>query len=88
MTASLPPVPKGFMTKGINEQKRQCTYNATLRRVRATIVVVKKAINIAYSGGVFVALGIQNAQHMRRVILSSGGLSCSTVFFHIISHTA
>jgi len=41
MPASLPPVPKGFMTKGSNEQKRQCSYNTTLRRVRATIVVVK-----------------------------------------------
>jgi len=67
MTASLRTVPKGFMTKGYNEQKRQYTYNATLRCVRATIVVVKKAIGIAYSGCVFVALGIQHAQHAQQI---------------------
>jgi len=36
-----------------------------------------------YSQCVFVALGIQHAMHMRHVAI--GGLSGSTVFFHITS---
>jgi len=30
------------------EKDRQCTYNLTWRRVRATIVTVEKAINITF----------------------------------------
>jgi len=37
----------------------QCTINITLRLVRSTIVAVEKAISIAYSECVFVALGIR-----------------------------
>jgi len=44
----------------MNQQDSQCTYNVTLRCVRATIVD-RKAIVITYSGHVFVALGIQRA---------------------------
>jgi hypothetical protein len=40
-----------------------------------------KAISIAYSDRVFVALGIQHAMQVRRIISSSG---CN-LFFHIIS---
>jgi hypothetical protein len=35
---------------------------------------------------VFVALGIQHAMHMRRIVIC--GLSGSTIFFHSISQTA
>jgi len=45
-----------------------------------------KAISITYCGCVFVALGIQHAMHMRRIIID--GQSGSTTFFHIISQKA
>jgi hypothetical protein len=41
----------------------------TLRRVRATIVVVKKAIHITLSECVFVDLGTQHAMRKRQVRL-------------------
>jgi len=37
-------------------------------RVRVTIVVVEKAINITYSDWVFGALGTQHVMRMRRII--------------------
>ena len=43
----------------------------TFRRVRVTTVAVGKPISIAYSERVSVALGIQHAKRMRRIILSS-----------------
>ena len=49
---------------------KQRTYNVTLRRVCATFVAVEN-IGIKYSELVFVALGIQHAKRMRRVILLS-----------------
>ena len=42
-----------------------------------------KTINTTYSDCVFVALGIQHAMRMRRIVICS--LPRSTVFFHIIS---
>jgi hypothetical protein len=43
----------------------------TLRRVYVTTVTVKMQRSITYSEGVFVALVIQHAKRMRRIILSS-----------------
>jgi len=34
----------GESSKGLKKQDRQCTYNVTLRRVRATIVALAKTI--------------------------------------------
>jgi hypothetical protein len=49
---------------------KQRTYNVTLRRVCATFVAVEN-IGVKYSELVFVALGIQHAKRMRRVVLLS-----------------
>ena len=50
-------------------QDRECTYNVTMKGVRATIVTVWKAISITYSEGVSVALGIQHAMGMRHIVI-------------------
>jgi len=54
--------------------------NTTWRRVRATIVAGK---NITYSECVCVALGIQHAMRVPRIVICS--LTGSTEFFHILS---
>jgi len=64
---------------------RQCTYNVTLRRVRATIAALEKQY-VLHILNVFVALGFQNAMRMRHIVIS--GLPSSTKFIHIISQTA
>ena len=71
------------VNSAINKQERQCTYNVTLRCVRATIVVVEKAMGIIQPECVFVALGIQHAMRMRHTLIYD--LPRSTTFFHIIS---
>jgi len=65
------------------KQERQYTYNVTLRCVRATIVVVEKAMIITQPAYVFVTLDIQHAMRMRHTLVC--GLPRSTTFFHIIS---
>jgi hypothetical protein len=67
----------------LKKRDRQCTCNATLRCVRATIVAIGKAISIAYSECVFVELGIQHAMRMRNIAMC--GLPDPAVFFHVIS---
>ena len=58
---------------------RQCTCNITLRRV----VVEKKCVT--YSVRVFVALGIQHAMRMPRIILSP--VACSALqYFSTLPH--
>jgi hypothetical protein len=66
------------------EQDRQCTYNVTLWRVRATIFVVQMQ-RVLHKLCVSVALVIQHAMRMCRIVIC--GPSGSTVFFHIISQT-
>jgi len=58
-------------------------YNVTLRRVRATVVVVGKAMSIPYSECVSVALCIQHAMCLRHIVIC--GLPRSKTFFHVIS---
>jgi hypothetical protein len=74
---------RAFHYVNTTKQDRQCTYNITLRRIRATIVTVKKAVTITYSECVYVVLGIQHAMCIRHIAMC--GLSGSTIFFHIIS---
>jgi len=58
----------------------QCTYNVTLRLIRATIVAVEKQyIDITYSECVFVALGIQHAMRTRHIVVCD--LSGFNIFF-------
>jgi hypothetical protein len=66
------------------EPDMQCTYNVTLRRIRATIVARENVI-ITYSEYVFVDLGIQHEIHICYIVTC--GLPGSTRFLHIISQT-
>jgi len=67
-------------------QDRQCTYNVTLRRVRATIVAVAKQyaiyiVCVCVCVCVCVALVIRHV--LRHIVICC--LPRSTVFFHLIS---
>ena len=66
-------------------QDRQCTYNVTLRRNSCNHSCRGKAISIIYSECVFVALVIQLAKRMRRIILTS--VACPALpHFCTLSH--
>ena len=73
------------VSSAIFKQERQGTYNLTLRGVRATIIVVEKAMSITQPEYVFVTFGIQYAMRMRHTLIC--GLPRSTTFSHIISLT-
>jgi hypothetical protein len=49
-----------------HQQNRQCTLNVTLKRFRATNVVVEKQYELHFSECVVVDLGIQHAMRMCR----------------------
>jgi hypothetical protein len=67
------------------QQGRQCTYNLTQWRARATIGAVGKQ-SVLHNLSVFIALVIQHALPMRRIYyIVIGGLSDATIFPHIIS---
>ena len=51
------------------KQNRQCMYNVTVRRVRATIVAVEKTKRITQPVCVVIALSIQHAMRMRRIVI-------------------
>jgi len=44
-----------YSLKYVSKEDRQCTYNVTLRRVRATIVAAKKAISITSCDCMFIS---------------------------------
>ena len=59
--------------------------NVILKRVRVIIVAVEQAISITYSECMSVALVIQHAMRMRRIVLSS--VDCLAVpYFSTIPH--
>jgi hypothetical protein len=64
-------------------QDRQCTYNVTWRRVRATFAVVERQYILHILSVLFLALGIQQAMRMCHIVMC--GLSGCTVFSPIIS---
>ena len=66
------------------EKDRQCTYNNTEGRSRNNCCR-GKAISITYSECVSVALVIQHAMRMRRIILSSVA-SLALSYFYTLSH--
>ena len=72
-----------------NLTRRQCTYNVTLRRVRAATVGVEKQwvlhiVSVCVCVCVCLYLSIQHAMRMRRIVIC--GLPRSTIFcFQIIS---
>jgi hypothetical protein len=53
-------------------------YNVTLKRVRAIIVAVEKAINITYFECMCVDLGIRHAVRVRHIVICE--LLGSTIF--------
>ena len=65
-----------FVTK-----RRSVLINVRMRRVRVTIVAVKRSFT--NSERVNVALGVPHTKRMHRFILSYG-LSDSTIVFHIL----
>jgi hypothetical protein len=66
-------------------QKRHCTYKPNTGARSSNHCCRVKAINITYSECVSVALVIQHAKRMRRIILSS--VACLTVpYFSTLSH--
>jgi len=72
----------------ILEKTRQalyCTYNVTLRRVRATIVVVDRQ-RVCVCVCVSVVLVARHGKRMRRIVIC--GPSSSTVIVHIITYAA
>jgi hypothetical protein len=67
------------------EEYRQCTYNVNIEERSRNRFCRGEAINITYSGCVSVALVIQHAKRMRRIILSS--VACLAVpYFPTLSH--
>jgi hypothetical protein len=57
--------------------------DVTMWRLLVTNVAVEKIIIITYSYCMFIALFIQHAMRMRRIILSSVALSGCSIFFII-----
>jgi hypothetical protein len=58
-----------FVQMGNNgKQDGRCTFKVTWRRLRATIVAVKKK-SITYSECVFAALDIQHVMHMCHIVM-------------------
>jgi hypothetical protein len=74
-----------FINKGIHQQSRQCTYKCNTEASSRNHCCRGKAVGITDSKCASVALVIQHAKRMRRIILSS--VACPAVpYFSILSH--
>jgi len=62
----------------------QCTYNVTLKRVRATAIAVEKQWVLHNMRVCIAALGIQHAMPMRHIVFR-GVLPIYNIFFHTVS---
>jgi hypothetical protein len=70
----------------LQKPQRQFKYNVTLRGLSINHGSSEKAISITYSECVFVALVIQHAQRMRRIILSSVDCPAVPNFYTLPQH--
>jgi hypothetical protein len=69
----------------MNEEEMHSTYQRNIKARLLNIGYGEKATSITYSEYVSTALLIQNAQHMRRIILSS--VACLALpYFSTLSH--
>ena len=66
------------------KQGRQCTYERNNEARSPNHCCRKKAVRITYSECVSVALGIQHAKRMRRIILSSVACPDLPFFSHYL----
>jgi hypothetical protein len=66
------------------EQDRQCAYKVAFGRVRVTHSCCGKAVGITYTQCVSVALGMEHATRMYRVMLSS--VACLGLPYFLKSH--
>ena len=83
MRSRTPPIFSEFRGVGVEppwyataKQDRQCMYNVTLRRTRATIVAVGMQLVLHFVRVCFVALVNQHAMRMRHIVIC--GLPRST----------
>ena len=74
---------------GLSTARKAVYYNVTLKRVRITIVPVEKQwAGVLYVTSVSVALVIQHAKRMRRIMLSSVAWGLAVPYFSALSQTA
>jgi hypothetical protein len=67
----------------MNIQERHCTYKRNIEARSRNHCCRGKAVSVTYSECVSVALVIQHAKRMRRIILSSVACLAVPYFFHI-----
>jgi hypothetical protein len=66
-----------------SQQHRQCTYNVTMRRAPATIVVVEKQC-VLYNVSVFVAFSVQHGMSMRHIVCHLWPTPLYSIFPHYL----
>ena len=71
------------MSQGYVQQDKQCMNNVNTEVRSYNHCCNGKTMSITYCEFVFVALGIQHAMRMRRIVIC--GLAGSAIFFDIIS---
>jgi hypothetical protein len=69
-------------------QEMQCTRKRNIEALSLNHCFRAKAVSTAYSEIVFVALFIQNAKRMRRIILSTVACPLYQIFLHYLTNVA